>query len=290
MIEQVRPHTGRAALQWAVSFLLERGWTSEKAQLESRLLLGKVKGQAGIQLVIDLDETLKQETWELYRGFVLRLSQHEPLQYLTGQQDFMGLTFRITPAVLIPRWDTEVLVEEALRYLHTAAAPKILDLGTGSGAIAISLAYHQPESFVWAVDISAAALQVAKDNAVSLGVEQRVIFLEGDLFAPLKAESKFDLIISNPPYITEAEYHQLSLEVKKEPLQALVGGQDGLDYYRSISSEAAQYLINGGCILLEIGWQQGEEVGQILQANGFTGIKVIRDTAGHARVVSGRVK
>jgi len=289
MIKQGEPQTGRTALQWAVSFLIERGFLSDKAQLESRLLLGKAKEQEGIQLVTTLDDVLKEEVWELYRVLVIRLSQHEPLQYLTGQQDFMGLSFKITPAVLIPRWDTEVLVEEALSYLHTVASPKVLDLGTGSGVIAISLAYHKPESFVWAVDISAAALEVARDNAVFLGVAERITFLEGDLFAPLLPENQFDLIISNPPYITETEYLQLSAEVKKEPLCALVGGCDGLDYYRRIAGSAAQYLAIGGRILLEIGWKQGEEVSQLLKENGFRDVRVLQDTAGHSRVVMGEI-
>lgn len=288
MTAQVGPQTGRTALQWAVTFLIEQGWLRDKAQLETRLLLGKATGQEGIQLVTNLGEALSPQVWELYQELILRLSQHEPLQYLTGQQEFMSLSFQVTPAVLIPRWDTEVLVEEALRHIQGVPKPKVLDLGTGSGVIAISLAYHQPASLVWAVDISAAALQVAKDNAINLGVKERVIFLEGDLFAPLTPAKQFDLIVSNPPYITVAEHQELSAEVQKEPYQALVGGKDGLEYYRRIASVAARYLATDGCLMVEVGWLQGEAVSRLLQTNGFTDIRVIKDPAGHGRVVTGR--
>lgn len=280
-----RPQTGRAALRWAVSFLTSRGWLPEQARLESRILLGRTLGLEELQLAVALEEPLPGETWSGYEEKVVRLSRHEPLQYITGQQNFMGLTFRVTPSVLIPRWDTEILVEEALRYLEQYDISRILDLGTGSGVIALSLAYYCHGASVWAVDISEAALAVAGDNAQALGVMDRVTLLEGDLFAPLPQGVKYDLIVSNPPYISEGEYRQLSADVKKEPALALTGGRDGLDYYRRIAAEAACYLAPQGLLLLEIGWQQGEAVAALLLDKGWSDIKVLPDHAGHQRVV-----
>jgi len=285
-----RPQTGRAALRWAVSFLKDCGWPKDKAQWESRLLLGHAQNLEGIKLVMALDEPLAAETWELYRELIERLSEHEPLQYLTGRQDFMGLTFKVSPGVLIPRWDTETLVREALQCIAHLPAPQILDLGTGSGAIAVSLAYYHPGGQVWAVDISPAALEVAKENAAVLEVGQRITFLEGDLFQPLPPGSFFDLIVSNPPYISEQEYQELDREVKKEPYQALVAADNGLVFYRRIAGEAGRYLKPGGWVLVEIGWKQGEEVSRLFAEQGFRDIQVLEDLAGRPRVVAARSK
>ena len=175
---------------------------------------------------------------------------------------------------------TEVLVKAALEFAGQLANPQILELCTGSGVIAVSLAYYLPTALVTAVDISAPALEVAKANSVKYGVNGRVSFYQGDLFEPLVEGFKYDLLVANPPYISEAEYETLPADVKKEPALALLAGSDGLDYYRRIASRAAQFLLREGKLFLEIGWQQGEEVSQILKEAGFDEITVIADQAG----------
>lgn len=286
MENYIRPQTGREILRWAASFLKAKGWEDDSALLESRLLLGKAWNKDQLPLVTTLDELAEEQIWRAYQDLINRRAGHEPLQYILGFSEFMSLTFRVNPAVLIPRSDTELLVEEAIRVLEGLKAPRILDVGTGSGAIAVSLARYLPHSRIWAVDISGQALAVARENALTNRVEERISFLQGDLFEPLKAPIIFDLIVSNPPYISEEEYKSLPPDVQKEPVRALLGGEDGLDYYRRIAARSLFFLRSQGELLLEIGWQQAEEVGRILREQGYTGIKVLKDQAGRDRVVS----
>ncbi|MFY9175182.1 MAG: peptide chain release factor N(5)-glutamine methyltransferase [Peptococcia bacterium] len=281
--------TGREAFRWGISQLLKAGHSSEEARLEARFLLEKAWRKAGVQFAISLNEELDSQSLELYLFHLGRRVQGEPLEYILGQQEFLDLSFLVNQDVLIPRRDTEVLVKAALEFAGQLANPQILELCTGSGVIAVSLAYYLPTALVTAVDISAPALEVAKANSVKYGVNGRVSFYQGDLFEPLVEGFKYDLLVANPPYISEAEYETLPADVKKEPALALLAGSDGLDYYRRIASRAAQFLLREGKLFLEIGWQQGEEVSQILKEAGFDEITVIADQAGRDRVICASV-
>ena len=203
-----------------------------------------------------LDETIRAR----YEELVIRREAREPMQYILGETSFMGLTFHVEPGVLIPRYDTEVLCEEALKRLRPGM--RVLDIGTGSGALAVSIAKLAPECDVTAVDVSETALAVAPANAAALGAEVR--FVKSDCFAALGGET-FDMIVSNPPYIDGEEMKELMPEVLLEPELALYGGEDGLDFYRRISREAPMHLKKGGCLLFEIGWKQKEPVSELLR-------------------------
>ncbi len=282
------PRTGRKALQWAASFLREHGLAEETALSEARVLLASVRKKSRLELALSLDEQLGQEHWEQYLQALKRRAEREPLQYILGTWEFMSLELKMKPGVFIPRWDTETLAEEVIKRLQGSKKPLVLDLGTGSGALAVSIAYYLPECQVEAVDISSKACELAGENARILGVGERISFYLGDLFAPLPPGKRYDIIVSNPPYISEEEMTGLPEDVKKEPVLALAGGTDGLDFYRRIGFAAPEFLKPGGSLLFEIGWQQAEDVAGILKSRGFEEIEIIRDTAGKNRVVAGR--
>lgn len=282
---QTWPHTGEEALRWAASFLKEKGWTTRLAGQEARFLLAKAWRKDFLHLAIGLKDQLDAATWETFQYLVRQRGDHEPLHYLLEEKEFMSLTFKVSPAVLIPRWDTEVLVEEALRLMKPLPQPRILDLGTGSGVIAVALAYYLPGATVVAVDISAEALQIARENARRHGVADKISFRQGDLFAPLVDGECFDLVAANPPYLTAAEMDALPFDVRKEPVLALAGGEDGLDFYRRIALGVRNYLAPEGHLLLEIGWQQGAAVSALLAAQGIAPVKILRDLEERERVV-----
>lgn len=286
MTDQERPHTGEEALRRAASFFREKGWTDRAAQQEARLLLAKAWRKDLLHLSIGLKDKPDEAVWENFWALVRRRGNNEPLHYLLGEKEFMSLSLKVSPAVLIPRWDTEVLAEEAIRLMKPLARPRLLDLGTGSGAIAVSLAYYLPAAEVVAVDLSAEALGIARENAHRLGVASRIDFREGDLFAPLQAEECFDLIVSNPPYLTAEEMRALLPDVRQEPALALAGGEDGLDYYRCIAQKAKNHLAPTGHLLLEIGWQQGAAVTALLAGQGLSPVRILRDLEGRERVVA----
>ena len=220
-----------------------------------------------------------------YREYIRKRCSHIPLQYLTGEQEFMGLTFKVTPDVLIPRQDTEVLVEEALKYVKDGH--RVLDMCTGSGCIAISLKSFVPTAQVTAADISEAALFVAEENA---GLNrQQIQFIKSDLFERITGE--FDMIVSNPPYIPSAVISTLMPEVRDyEPVLALDGAEDGLYFYKMITEKSISYLRDGGMLLCEIGYDQGEAVSDLMKNHGYEDIRIIKDLAGLDRVVCGRRK
>jgi release factor glutamine methyltransferase len=286
MTDQERPHTGEEALRRAASFFREKGWTDRAAQQEARLLLAKAWRKDLLHLSIGLKDQPEETVWETFWALVRQRGNHEPLHYLLGEKEFMSLSLKVSPAVLIPRWDTEVLVEEAIRLMKPLARPRLLDLGTGSGAIAVSLAYYLPAAEVVAVDLSPEALGIARENALRLGVASRIDFREGDLFAPLGAEESFTLIASNPPYLTAEEMRALLPDVRQEPALALAGGEDGLDFYRRIAQEAKNYLAPAGHLLLEIGWQQGAAVTALLAEQGLSPVRILHDLEGRERVVA----
>ena len=256
----------------------------EEAQLEARLLLVEICGTDHNTLLCHGDREVSEKEEEQYRKTIEQRAQHVPLQHILGYQDFMGLRFHVNEHVLIPRQDTEILAEEAMRYLHDGM--RILDLCTGSGCILLSLLHYSNDCEGVGVDISKEALLVAKENAASLGIETD--FVESDLYE--RVTGKFDLLVSNPPYIESAVIPTLMEEVRGyDPYIALDGGEDGLDFYRRIIGGAQDYLKRGGQILMEIGSGQAQAVSELLREAGFKEIDVCRDFAGLDRVVSGRL-
>ena len=255
-----------------------------EAQLDARLLLEEVCGTDHNTLLCHGDREVSEKEEEQYRKTIEQRAQHVPLQHILGYQDFMGLRFHVNEHVLIPRQDTEILVEEAMRYLHDGM--RILDLCTGSGCILLSLLHYSNDCEGTGVDISKEALQVAALNAELLGI--KADFLKSDLYE--KVTGKFDLLVSNPPYIERKVIPTLMEEVREyDSYIALDGGEDGLDFYRRIIGGAQDYLKRGGQILMEIGSGQAQAVSELLREAGFKEIDVCRDFAGLDRVVSGRL-
>ena len=234
----------------------------ESPKLKARLLLQYILKKSRQYLIVyDNQKVDKKAQWEYFVN-IEKLTKGMPLQHITHTQEFMKMDFYVDENVLIPRPDTEILVEETIKIAQTMERPKILDLCTGSGAIAISLKKYIPSAQVYAVDISKKALEIAKKNAHRL--EAEVKFIESNLFEKIKNE-KFDIIVSNPPYIKKSDINYLSQEVQKEPQIALDGGYDGLDFYRKISYQAIDYLKFGSYLCFEIGYDQKEEVLEILK-------------------------
>ena len=255
-----------------------------EAQLDARLLLEEVCGTDHNTLLCHGDREVSETEEEQYRKALEQRAVHVPLQHLLGYQNFMGLRFQVNEHVLIPRQDTEILVEEAMRYLHDGM--RILDLCTGSGCILLSLLHYSNDCEGVGVDISQEALQVAAQNAELLGI--KADFLKSDLYE--RVTGKFDLLVSNPPYIESTVIPTLMEEVREyDPYLALDGGEDGLDFYRRIIGGAQDYLKRGGQILMEIGSGQAQAVSELLREAGFKEIDVCRDFAGLDRVVSGRL-
>ena len=220
-----------------------------------------------------------------YNDFIEKRSEHIPLQHLTGVQEFMGLEFKVSDKVLIPRQDTECLVEEAMIYISDGM--KVVDMCTGSGCIAISLCKYKNNLEMMATDLSEAALKIASENAKKHGVQ--IDFRCGYMFSVIEPDVMFDAIVSNPPYIRSEEIDNLMEEVRDhEPYIALDGYEDGLHFYRILAINGMSHLNYGGMIFLEIGYDQGEDVSKILESAGFTDIKVVKDYSGNDRVVIGR--
>lgn len=266
----------------------------DEVKTDARLLLEWCCGTDRSTLLAHGDRTISMEEYKRYADCIARRMRHVPLQYITGEQDFMGLTFVVNKSVLIPRQDTEVLVEEVMRHLHDGM--RILDMCTGSGCILLSLLRYSNDCTGVGADVSGEALRVARENAVRIlgtqAVEQsRVKLLQGNLFeafAESDAENKFDIIVSNPPYIKTAVIDSLMPEVREyEPHLALDGREDGLFYYREIIAHARGFLSGGGMVFLEIGYDQGGEVRRLMEEAGYTDIEVIKDFAGLDRVVYG---
>lgn len=274
--------TVREALCRATDQLKQAGVPD--ARLDAEYLLAELMRVSRLQLIADSGLPLPDELKTQYDSWLARRMRREPLQYILGTQPFMGHLLQVSPAALIPRADTEVLCEEAFRHLHPGM--QVLDLCTGTGALAIALKAQCPQAHVTAVDISEDALALAEKNAAQLGV--RVRFLRGDLFSAIPGE-RFHLIVSNPPYIPTADLPELQAEVRFEPALALDGGPDGLDFYRRIAREAPEHLLPGGWLLLEIGSDQAEAVCGLLSAAGFRDPRVIQDLSGLDRVITSAI-
>jgi len=223
-----------------------------------------------------------------YVALIRRRLTGEPMQYIFGEAEFYGLPFRVTRDVLIPRPETEHLVEKALALAAPFAAPRIVDVGTGSGAIAVALASRLPAAHVTAIDLSARALDLAQENAELNGVADRIRFLPGDLLAPVDDES-FDIVVSNPPYVPTADRDSLAVEVRNyEPAQALFAGEDGLAVYKRLIPAALAALVSGGSVALEIGYGQAKAIRLLLTASGFDRIEFVADLQGIPRVACAR--
>ena len=255
----------------------------ESPKLKARLLLQYVLDKPRQYIIVyDNKEIDKQQQWQYFVN-IEKLTKGIPLQHITHTQEFMKMDFYVDENVLIPRPDTEILVEEVIKIAKKIDSPKILDLCTGSGAIAISLKKYIPNAQVYAVDISKKALEIAKKNANRL--EANVKFIESNLFDKVKKE-KFDIIVSNPPYIKKSDINYLSQEVQKEPQLALDGGYDGLDFYRKISYQAIDYLKFGSYLCFEIGFDQKEEVMEIIdKVEHYKGTYCKKDLCGNDRVI-----
>ncbi len=263
----------------------------EEADLDARLLLEYVCQTDRNDLLIHGDRTVETGEKNEYHRLISERARHIPLQYLTGVQEFMGLSFKVNKAVLIPRQDTEILVEEVLRQLHDGM--RILDMCTGSGCILISLLHYSNYCSGVGADISAEALQVAQENGEqilgqvsSADGSGEAVWVQSDLFSHITG--KFDFIVSNPPYIKSGEIPTLMPEVKDyEPLTALDGREDGLYFYKKIVEESKKYLMSGGMLYFEIGYNQADDVSRLMEQAGFQEVTTVQDYAGLDRVVYG---
>ncbi len=277
--------TTLGVLDWTAKRFQESNISS--ARLEAQVLLAHVLGCKRIELYTNFDRPMSEDELASYRGLIRRRLAGESLAYLVGEHEFWSLPFWVTPAVLVPRADTETLVEVALSRLGADASGRALDLCTGSGAIAISLLHDRPALTAVATDVSAEALAVAARNAERHGVAGRLALLHGDLWQPV-AGQRFSLIVSNPPYIASAVIPTLAPEVRAEPRLALDGGVDGLAFYDRIAARAREHLEPGGWIALEHGYDQADPVAERLRAAGLEEVETVFDLGKNPRVAVGR--
>jgi len=260
---------------------------SDVPRNEIELLVMHVAGLKKIDLLLYSDQSMNKKDALRIKKLIKKRIAGVPLQHLIGTQEFMGLEFIVTKNVLIPRQDTEILVEAILERYKDQKALKILEIGVGSGAISVSLAKFLKGAKLFSVDISRKALAVARLNAIKNKVEKEITFIESDLFQTLTADESFDIIVSNPPYIPSADILALQREVKDyEPMLALDGGKDGLYYYREMSQKSVMFLKQDGLLAYEIGYNQGPDVSEMLR-NDFHDIEIIKDLQKHDRVVLG---
>ena len=258
-----------------------------EASIDVRLLLQNVLGVSHAWLIAHSNNELTDAEAESFEQLLSRRLNGEPIAYILGVREFYGLPLKTTSSTLIPRSDTEILVEAALKKLPINQHVKVLDLGTGTGAVALAIAKNLPQSQVTAVDFSHEALSVAKENARNLGLE-RVRLLQSNWFASLKNQ-KFDVIVSNPPYISENDVHLTQGDLRFEPPTALASGQDGLDDIRRIIQVAPSHLNRNGWLILEHGYDQAEKVAELLTLSGFDQVSHVKDLAGTLRVTLGRM-
>lgn len=264
---------------------------SDTPRLDVELFLQKALGDVDrIYIHLNLNKELTKEQYDEFLGYIKDRINGRPVAYIVGNREFMGLDFFVKEGVLIPRPDTETLVEEIIELCKNKNEEiNIVDIGTGSGAITVSLAKYIENSKITSLDISDIPLEVGKINAVNNGVDNRIEFLKSDVFTAIKnTEKKFDIIVSNPPYIPKKDIETLHTQVKDyEPYNALEGGEDGLDFYRQITEESVQYLKQGGILAYEVGHDQSEDVSKIMKHHGYDKIYTKKDIQGIDRVVIG---
>ncbi|HWP98371.1 MAG TPA: peptide chain release factor N(5)-glutamine methyltransferase [Syntrophomonadaceae bacterium] len=277
--------------EWTIKSLLE--WTTQyfhqndipQARLEAEVLLARVLHVDRVYLYVHYQQPVDKRERETFKEYIQRRRAGEPSAYITGVREFMSLEFQVSRHVLIPRPETELLVETALLMVGNKEDVRVCDVGTGSGAVAVSMAYYCPGARVWAGDVSQAALDIARGNAERHDV--RVEFRCGDLLSPFQGEEPFDLILANLPYIPQEEYADLPVGVKDyEPSQALLASGDGLDLYRRLLPQALNGLKDQGCILMEIGCRQGVNAMDLMA--GWDNVELIQDLAGRDRLVAAR--
>ncbi|HXU39929.1 MAG TPA: peptide chain release factor N(5)-glutamine methyltransferase [Blastocatellia bacterium] len=263
----------------------------EQDRRTAGVLLAHVLGVDRTHLLTRSNEHITGSQYEDYLILIERRAAGEPLQYITGHQEFYGLDFRVTPAVLIPRPETEFLVERIIKLMDDSMpSPLIVDVGTGSGCIAVTVAVNVPRARVIAIDLSAAALEIARTNAERHGASDRIEFLQGDLVEPLKAhhlENSVDVLASNPPYVNEGQAELIQREVRDwEPGEALFGGVEGLDFYRRLFVEGLTFVKRGGYMIFEIGYDQLEAIAEMIAALEWELVDVVNDLQGIPRTVT----
>lgn len=268
----------------AVVDLLTR---SDSALLDAEVLLSHVLQQSRAWIMAYQDELIEPALARQFRELVAQRRQGKPIAHLIGEREFWSLPIRVSADVLIPRPETELLVEQLLELYPPESTGSIVDLGTGSGAIAIALSYERPHCQLTAVEQSAAALALARRNAATIGTAANITFMAGSWFEPL-ADQRFDAIVSNPPYIAANDQHLQQGDVRFEPTAALVSGHDGLKDLHHIIEHAPDYLHNNGYLLLEHGYTQGPAVRQLAQRRGFTAVTTLRDLSGQPRATLGQ--
>jgi release factor glutamine methyltransferase len=280
--------TIQALLDWTKKYFATKG--IETPRQESEILLAHALGCPRIELYTRFDEVVGEGPRSRFRELVRRRAEGCPVAYLVGYREFYKLPFRVSPAVLIPRPETEHLVELALRLAANYSQLRVLDLCTGSGCIAVSVAYYCKSAQVVATDVSADAVEVARTNAAQHGVAQRIEFRTGDLFSPIQPDERFDLILSNPPYVAHEDLPQLHRQIRDyEPRLALDGGAGGLTFYQRIAQQVSEFLAPGARLLLEIGYDQEEAVTALLAAvPGLSVEETVRDLARLPRIVVAR--
>jgi release factor glutamine methyltransferase len=281
--------TVESMIRWAAEDFRARGVDSPR--LDAELLLARALGATRIQLIVDAKRPLSPEELGRMRELVKRRRAREPIAYILGEREFYGRTFRVDARVLVPRPDTETLVDVALaRTRHVSLSMRALDLCTGSGCVAITLARERPTSSVFATDVSPDALAVARGNALRLGA-YNVALREGDLFAAAPRGRRFDVVTANPPYIASSDIATLMPDVRDhEPRLALEGGPDGLALLRRIVADAPAYLVPRGILAVEIGAGEAPDVARLFEAAGYTSVEVQRDHGRIERVVSGMLE
>lgn len=286
----------RRPLQWTIKDVLV--WTADyfrtkgigTARLDAEVLLASCLGVNRLHLYLNLDRPLAPDERKRYRELVRRRGHREPIAYITGRREFWSITFRTVPGVLIPRPETELLVEAVVREIRGREAPRVLEIGTGSGAVAVSVAQEVPDAFVVATDLNPVAIATARINALDAGVIDRVCLAASDLLAAIRPVQAFDVICSNPPYIPTEAIAGLDPEIREfEPTLALDGGPDGLEVVRALVRDARQHLKPGGCFMAEIGEGQEALVRDLFAVvGGLDDIRTLRDLASIPRVVCGR--
>ncbi len=276
-------------LRWATEDLTKRG--SDSPRLDAELLLGRTLGLDRVQLIVQHTRPLDGAELAAFKQMFVRRRAREPMAYILGGREFYGFDVQVDRRVLVPRPDTEVLVDVALeRTSERDMYGRALDLCTGSGCVALALGLRRRTWKITGSDLSEEALAVARTNAARLGVARNVRFVQGDLFQPLRARHRFELIVSNPPYIPSAEIAELMPEVRDfEPRLALDGGADGISVLRRLVSEAPAHLTPGGVLACELGADQSARAVELFEAAGFTDVRRHKDLGGHERVVSGQL-
>lgn len=277
------------SLQLSTEYLEKKG--IESARLNAELLLAEILNCKRLDLYLKFDQPLKENEVDKYRELISRRGKFEPLQYITGKAEFFGLTFKVNSSVLIPRPETELMVEAIIERFKTADGLRILDIGTGSGNISVTLAKFLEKCFVTTIDTSDEIISLAKENAAQIGANANVNFIKAEMNSYSTDGVPFDLIVSNPPYVSMADYSETQREIREfEPATAVTDFGDGLTFYKLISSRLNNILKTGGSIYLEVGMGQAANVSAILQECGVRNINFIKDYQQIDRIVYGELK